>query len=882
MKYRLWLLLLSFFWINTGIAQGILEQKISIDITNTPIDEALLMISQKADINIFFSPDIFQQKKNINLSSRQESLKQVLKRCLKNSQVDFRLSDGSLVLFKKTQESYNLSGYLTDAQTGDRLVGANIISLVDGSGCASNAYGFYSKNFEAGKNRLRISYLGYQSKEVNINLSKTQKLDIALNPTITLAEITVKPDKDSSLISADKIETTLPLSWLSQTPTVGGEADIVRYLQLLPGIQSGTDGFGGLHIRGGNSDQNLILFDDVPVYNPSHTFGFYSIFNPDLVKSVKLYKSGFPARYDGRISSVLDIRTKEANNQKFSGTFTMGTTALRGLIEIPIAQGKGGILLSGRKTHIDLWLKPLSRHLKSEDDAEGEMSYQFYDVNIKAHYSVSNSDKFYFSHYQGKDVFSDSEEFGSFSFDPEFNDVIEEETETDYLTDWGNTISSLRWNHLFNNRLFANTTLTYSRFNYLSNVEYQAQAYVLDEPFLAVKANSYYSSLIESYALRSDIDYFINNQHHLKIGANISFQNFRPGIVEFEEINNELDSIEVETENNFEENPVIRTQLFNAYVEDFFTLNDKWSIHSGIHLGTFINGEQIHLIPQPRLVLNYVPSKYLKTSLSIIRTAQFFNLLTRSDAGLPNDLWVPAAEDTDPQKSWQYNIGLSGELGKKYHWKFETYYKTMNNVLRLKNEAFDSEELQESNGLNIEGDDWTEITDFGSGRAYGFETTLEKHKGILSGWISYSWIKSNRTFNQQTSPYLFDIRHSISLTTVYRFNHWLTASANYIFQTGRPFSIQNFDEQDIPFFSLLNEVDLDQNANRLPAYHRMDIGLYASLKGKRFHHKINFSLYNVYNRSNVLFAVGSDEQQSSITGTKGLGIVPSLSYSISW
>lgn len=875
-------IIIGFIFLLAGIssAQDMMEQRLSLDIKNETIDDALLLISDRADINIFFPSDIFDQKETVNLYAIDEPLGLILKRCLDGTKVGFRLSDGSVILFKKKSKYYNLSGYLTDAQTGDRLVGANLISLDDGNGCASNAYGFYSKNFKAGKNKLRISYLGYQSKIVEIDLSKVQKLDISLEPAITLTEIIVKPKEDSVLLSNDKIAATLPLSWLAQAPTAGGESDVVRYLHFLPGIQSGADGFGGLHIRGGNSDQNLILFDDVPVYNPSHTFGFYSIFNPDLVKSVQLYKSGFPARYDGRISSVLDVRTREANNQKVSGNFSIGTTALRGMIEFPIHQGKGGILLAGRKTHIDLWLRPLSRHLKSKEDIEGQMAYQFYDLNIKAHYSVSEKDKVYISQYIGKDIFSDDEESEEEMFDPEVGGVIEEEVYSNYTTYWGNTISSIRWNHLFNNRLFSNTTLTYSQFEYLSTSEFIGQAYIFDEPYLAFQANSLYNSLIKNYALRSDFDFFANNRHQLKWGANISLQNFRPGLVESELLSDDLDGISTMFSDNFDQNPVISTQMLNVYAEDIFTLK-KWTLHTGLHLSAFQNEAQLHIIPQPRFILKYNPSNYWKASVSAVRTTQFFNLLTRSDAGLPNDLWVPTTEGVDPQDAWQFNLGLSGNLGRGFHWKTEVYYKKMFHLLRLKNEAFDPEALQ-AGALIIEGDDWVDLVEQGEGNSYGLELTFEKQKGKLTGWISYTWNTSNRFFNNQKEPYLYDIRHSISLTSAYQINNWLSASANFMYQSGRPFSTDSYDERDIPFFNLLDAAQLNQNATRLPAYHRIDLGLNALFTKKRFTHKINLSIYNAYNQKNILFAVESGPENVNLTGAQGLGLIPSLSYSIAW
>ena len=373
----------------TGIAaQSVLMEPLSLDLEDEPIGDALFTLSEISDVNITFSPNFFKPNQKVSVAAHNEPLEAVLKRFLAQTNIGFRLSDGGIVLYRKAIPRYIISGYLSDAKTGERLVGANIVELNSQEGGASNAYGFYSQKCKAGPVKLQISYLGYQTKIVEINLKKAKQINFSLEPSLTLQEIVVVSRQDSMLSSRTGTETTLPLEWLSHLPSTGGETDIVRSLQLLPGVHSGGDGFGGLHVRGGNSDQNLILFDDVPVYNPSHTFGLFSIFNPDIVKSVKFYKGGFPARYDSRLSSVLDVRTREGNGQHFSAELSLGTMASRGVVEIPIANGKGGLLLAGRRTHINLWLEPLSAKRKKQNDLHGDMSYLFADFNAKAHYSL--------------------------------------------------------------------------------------------------------------------------------------------------------------------------------------------------------------------------------------------------------------------------------------------------------------------------------------------------------------------------------------------------------------------------------------------------------------------------------------------------------------
>ena len=318
---------LFLFFQVSSIAQSLLDKTVSFSLKNVSVSEALFTVSEVSDVNITFSSKFFPKEKKVSINVNEEPLRKVLNNFLKDTNINFRLSRGGIVLFRKPSRRLTISGYLTDAITDERLVGAHIIELNSLEGNTSNAYGFFSQNIKQGKVKLQISYLGYQTKIIEIDIKESKQLDIALNPSLTLEEITVNSNTGSVSVNSRGTETTLPLHQLSYLPNVGGEPDIMRFIHLLPGVQSGADGFGGLHIRGGNVDQNLILFDDVPIYNPSHSFGLFSIFNPDIVKSAKLYKGGFPARYDSRVSSILDIRTREGNGQKFSGNFSIGTMA---------------------------------------------------------------------------------------------------------------------------------------------------------------------------------------------------------------------------------------------------------------------------------------------------------------------------------------------------------------------------------------------------------------------------------------------------------------------------------------------------------------------------------------------------------------------------
>jgi hypothetical protein len=857
-------------------AQNVLDKPVDFLVENEEISKALFSLSERADVNITFSPKFFKKEEKISIAAKNKPLKFVLRNCLEGTEIGFQFSDSGIVLFRKVAKKYTLSGYLTDAQTGERLVGANIFELNSSQGGASNSYGFYSQKFKQGKVKLQVSYLGYQTEIVEIDLNKSQSFNISLEPSLTLTEVVITAQKDSVFITGTGQGTTLPLERLSHMPHAAGEADVMRYIQMMPGVQSGADGFGGLHVRGGNSDQNLILLDDVPVYNPSHTFGLFSIFNPDLAKSVKFYKSGFPARYDGRISSVLDVRTREGNDQKFSSELTIGTMATKGIIEIPLGKGKGGLLLSGRRTHINSWLIPLSTKVKAEQDLEGRMNYKFADINIKGHYTLGQKDKVYLSYYGGQDNFSDEEEVKQEDITEE--DLIELEFFADekrtHKTDWGNNISSLRWNHLFNDKLFSNTTLTFSTFTYVSETESELEFSFGGFGAFAESFSSIYNSNIADVSVRTDFDYFLNEYHHLRFGVNATNRKFIPGFSELRFRGNEIENFPTQEINN-NNNPIINTGEFNLYLEEEYKRN-KWTLNAGLHLSAFISSERKDFIPQPRLSTNYAFSEKLNINASAARTTQFLHLITRRDSGLPEDLWVPVGTKTPPPSAWQFSLGASGKLGRQNSWRIEGYAKRMDNVLRINPDSLVfSGSFSER---NIDATNREDIVEKGKGESFGIETTFEQQRGKLTGWLTYSYAISNRIFNGEKTPYSFDSRHGITAAATYRLNDVLDFSISWLYQSGRPMETNQTDGSDIPFSSILGQNTIPQS-DRLPDYHRLNAGINLHFNQKRLKHKIHLGVYNAYNRKNVFFTYPS-VHEGQVGAVNSLPILPSFSYGI--
>ncbi|MFK7774908.1 MAG: TonB-dependent receptor plug domain-containing protein [Saprospiraceae bacterium] len=457
-----------------------------------------------------------------------------------------------------------------------------------------------------------------------------------------------------------------------------------------------------------------------------------------------------------------------------------------------------------------------------------------------------------------------------------------------YAVEWGNRIISLRWNHLFNDKIFSNTTATFSKFQYTSENASELQFSFQDENFQAFRNAAFYSSTITDFSIRTDIDYFIHHEHKLRFGANAIQRNFIPGLSEFSSSGSELDSIPEFTQNNFDENEAIKTGEFNLYAEEEFQ-RKNWTINGGLRLSAFVRQGKVDIIPQPRLAVYYHFNKYLNFNTTASRTTQFLQLLTRSDAGLPNDLWVPSSSNFGPQNAWQITGKLSGKLGKKSNWSLEGFWKKMNNLSRINQSQIPggSASLQE---LQIDTKTWESYIEKGNGDATGLEVTLEQQKGKLTGWVSYTFSKTNRNFKGEKTAFSFDSRHGASITSTFHLNQHLNLSANWIFQTGRPFSSTEFAEGDVPptVIDLLETSDLSKNIDRLPNFHRLDLGLNLHFGKKKWKHHFNLGVYNTYNRKNVFFAypeITYDEFGEEIRTIKtvySLPILPSFSYSVKW
>ncbi|MEM9824756.1 MAG: TonB-dependent receptor plug domain-containing protein, partial [Bacteroidota bacterium] len=578
----------------------------------------------------------------------------------------------------------------------------------------------------------------------------------------------------------------VPIAQIKQIPALFGEQDVLKALQLLPGVQSGGEGQNGLYVRGGSPDQNLILLDGVPVYNASHLFGFFSVFNVDAIKDVKLTKGGYPARYGGRLSSVIEINMKEGNSNEWHGTGSIGLIASKFTIEGPLKKDKTSILLSARRTYIDLLTKPLVKREFENNGSSGTAGYFFHDLNAKINHKFSEKDRLYFSVYTGKDRFyfeeEQKDEFGGFK--------------TDTGLQWGNITSALRWNHLWTNKLFSNTTLTYSRYQFDTQALEEDRTIDGQLTELTSFGVSYLSG-INDFAAKIDFDFVPNPNHYIRFGASAIHHHFKPGKFDLDIAIAGTDSYALDTLLGQED---IKAQELAVYVEDDMKIGDSFKMNIGVHASAFNLKDAFYYSIQPRLSMRYLLSNGVALKGSFATMRQYVQLLTNEGIGLPTDLWLPTTKQVLPQDSWQAAIGLAKTFNQQYEVSIEGYYKKMNNVLSYKEGAslFDLS-------------DWQSRVTQGQGKSYGMEVFVQKKSGTFTGWLGYTLSWTNRQFEElnfgKEYPFKYDRRHDISIVGSYKVKEGVQLSATWVYGTGNAITLANSQ-----FEGISASIDLPANA----------------------------------------------------------------------
>jgi len=736
----------------------------------------------------------------------------------------------SLHLTVISQNKYTISGTIKDKHSGESLIGAAIKIEERNSGTVTNGYGFYAITAPKGNYTISVNYAGYQSANQMITLDKNIQLEIELQQgTATLHEVIVIAGKKNEnltkpLMGVEKLN----LQEINQLPVLLGEKDVLKSIQLLPGIKSAGEGNSGFYVRGGGADQNLILLDEAPVYNASHLLGFFSTFNSDAIKDVTLYKGGMPAQYGGRLSSVVDIKMRDGNEKGYDVSGGLGLISSRINIEGPIVKDKGSFLVSGRRTYADLFLK------LSPDSSVSNNTLFFYDLNLKANYKLGKKDRLYLSGYFGRDKLAFGETFS---------------------TDWGNVTGTLRWNHQVSNRIFSNTSLIYSDYSYNIHIKSGTDKFKI-------------TSHIQDANLKQDFDFFINNNNKIKFGGNLIHHTVSPGRIEAEAISN-LRSSEVQNRYSLEGALYISHELTvnkNLNLVYGLRLSNLSSIGPGNYYHYDNNGNTTDTVHynkgqtvasywnlEPRFAASFQLNKISSVKVSYNRNIQNLHLLSNSTASTPTDLWLPSTNNLKPEIADQVSVGYYKNIKEGiYEFNVETYYKWLQNQIDYRNGA----DLVAND--NVE----SELL-YGNGRAYGIEFLLRKRSGRLSGWIGYTLSRTEKRFTEINNGNYFPARqdetHNISVVGIYRLTDRWTLSGTWVYNTGNaitfPSGKYHINGQTVFEYT-------ERNGYRMPAYHRLDLAATVENKhnkDRKYQSSWTFGLYNAYGRENAYFILFKDD-----------------------
>ncbi len=792
-----------------------------------------------------------------------------------------------ILVYSSFAQKYTINGFISDAETGEQLIGASIYNSKNlTSGTITNAYGFYSLTLKNSNVDIVISYVGYKPQAYKLSLSGDSTINFYLSPNIELEEVVITGKRDN-------VETTqmsvidVPIKTIKSMPVLLGEVDVLKTIQLLPGVQSGTEGTSGIYVRGGGPDQNLILLDGVPVYNVNHLFGFFSVFNADAINDVTLIKGGFPARYGGRLSSVLDIRMKEGNMKEFKGEASIGLISSKFTIEGPIKKDTTAFIFSLRRTYLDILAAPAMAIFSSSDNGYDKFNvgYFFHDINAKINHKFSNKDRIYFSVYGGKDkAYSRIEEEGE-----DYSDKL------DFDLHWGNITTALRWNHIFSPQLFGNSTVTYSRYHFVTEID-EEYHYTYDGKTENDKYKISYLSGIYDIAGKIDFDYLPSPNHKIKFGVNAIYHTFEPGVTAMH-ISDEYLEENIDTTFGSKN---LYSQEYVAYVEDEIKIGSKFKINLGGHFSGYNVRDTFFYSFQPRISARYLISPNWSVKAAYSKMQQNLHFLANNTIGLPTDLWLPATDKITPQLSTQYAVGTNISINKDLDFSIEGFYKEMDNLIEYKEGA---SFFGDSDDGSLIGQEWENKVEIGKGVAYGCEVLLKKDLGKLSGWLGYTLSWTERQFDNisfgKAFPYRYDRRHDISLVLTYKFNDRIDAGLTWVYGTGNAVTLAQ--ERYVPVteidnanseYGYISTVDNygKRNNFRMPAYHRLDLGVNFSKVKKRGVRTWSISVYNVYNRKNpffVQFEGGYFYDYSGLSNRKLMQyslfpIIPSISYKFSF
>ncbi|HVI49558.1 MAG TPA: TonB-dependent receptor [Chitinophaga sp.] len=795
-------------------------------------------IQRATGISISYSSSFLHLNKKVQLNGTEHTTGSVLTTVLQGTGIQAAALNGKIFLLRENSQTqyYTVSGFVREAVSNELIIGASIYDPVTGRGTVSNAYGFYSLQVPDTCIGIVFSHVGYETVAQKLPPPDDGQLDIHMTIHNQLQTVVVSSEKDSVTLQAGYLN--MPAGYLSNFPALLGEKDVLKSLQLYPGTSSSLESSSNLLIRGGAADQNLYLLDGVPLYHTGHLFGLFSIFNGDAVKDVSIYKDAFPARYGGRLSSVVDIRTKDGNMKEWHGKLTVSPVSASAELEGPLVRDKSALSMSLRRSLVDFYGSTFRNQYGK---------YYLYDFNIKLTQILNSKNRLYFSFYKGQDKIS-------IPSDNSLHLSLNEE----YAFAWSNITAALKWTRVINPRIFTNTTLTYSRFYNL----FSQRSMITQSPDDSILVHGVGVSTIRDLAIHNETEYNISNNQRLSFGGGYTYHNFRPTAYR-----NNVNAGEA----THREAPKYYMSEITAYAEDELSLNNgRFTLRPGLHFGMLAQSTSLYSSLQPRLMARWNMKHGQYVQASFAQMTQFIHQLTTPIINLPTDLWVPSTNNIKPAQSFSYSLSYQKQW--EDHWRFNVnlYYKQLNDIVTTNTvlNIFDNSDL------------WEKKVIAGKGYNYGSELLLEKNKGRLTGILSYTLSWAWRQFDRLNSglqfPYKEDRRHNLSLALKYRLRPRWTISASWKYASGAPFSLptQIFPDFDWgrningfldEFYSPFNNRDANYlpyiaklNNYRLRAVHHLDLGTSVTMGHQRIKHVISAGVYNIYARNNP-FIVSYDQ-----------------------
>ncbi len=807
-------------------------------------------------------------KSNLTLSKKTNTVRKFIAEIL--SDCNYKIVEKGNKLIITPSESVRIKnfvirGFVKEGISSEFLIGSSVYDVLRLQGTTTNNFGYYSMTLPQGDVILNCSYVGFEAEQHRFFLDKDTVINFNLQQNALINEVPVVSFASDEDINSSRMSTiNVPVDQIKKVPSFLGEVDVARTLQLLPGITGGSEGVSGLYVRGGSSDENLFLIDDVPVYNISHLFGFFSVFNEDAINNVTVTKGGFPARYGGRLSSVVDVRMKDGNPDKLQGTLSIGMMSSKLALDGPLFKDKTTFSASFRRSYYDL----IADLLQSWTNTQIK-SYFYDDANAKVVHRLNDKNRLYLSFYSGKDKLYTRYNKQEVP-DPSQSGTDATLTRRDENSNgWGNIITSVRWNSIYTDKLFANITCAYNDYTY--SVVYETND-VVDDQWQYYKQE--YSSGISDLMSKIDFDYYIKLNHHVRFGGNYMYHNFNPGE---ENIGETLGSESV-LDTTIGSNNIYGNEVY-FYLEDDFTINDKMKMNCGLHASYYFIGGKTYNSYEPRFVMHYKVRPRVSLLASYSKMTQYMHKLSTSSVSMPTDLWIPVTSKILPQHAKQYSLGLKWQLKKGFNISLTGYLKKYENLLAN----------SEGSSGYLYLDDWEDNYVFGKGDAKGLELLIHKKMGKFTGWLGYTLAKSEQMFkelnNGKTYPADNDKRHDFSIFTNYVINKHVDISATWQWSSGSAVTLpsQKYYSPSLPTqgssqISDYSEYISGVNQYRMPDFHRLDIGVNLKKKNRLGERMWSFGVYNVYGRQNAFslyFSSDTDEETGETTSSlKKMSIIP--------